>query len=66
MKLISATRTSLVAAELRAGPVRSDHHTHRHDDAFHRDTVKDIQHAWRTRDEGQAKPWLIVFSFGLI
>lgn len=36
------------------------------DDAFHRDAVKTIQDAWRARHEQQAKPWLIVFPFGLI
>ncbi len=36
------------------------------DDALYRDAVKDIQDAWRARSQTQAKPWLIVFPFGLI
>lgn len=36
------------------------------DDALYRDAVKDIQDAWRAGSAGQAKPWLIVFPFGLI
>jgi len=36
------------------------------DDALYRDAVKDIQDAWRARNAGQAKPWLIVFPFGMI
>jgi hypothetical protein len=36
------------------------------DDAFHRDAVKAIQDVWRARHGQQAKPWLIVFPFGLI
>jgi hypothetical protein len=36
------------------------------DDAFYRDAVKDIQNAWRTQNAGRAKPWLIVFPFGMI
>jgi hypothetical protein len=36
------------------------------DDAFHKDAVKAIQDAWRAKPSPQAKPWLIVFPFGLI
>jgi len=36
------------------------------DDAFHRDAVRAIQDAWRERQARQAKPWLIVFPFGMI
>jgi hypothetical protein len=36
------------------------------DDALHRDAVKDIQNAWRVMHANQAKPWVIVFPFGLI
>lgn len=36
------------------------------DDAFHRDAVKTIHDAWRARHGDQAKPWLIVFPFGMI
>lgn len=36
------------------------------DDAFYRDAVRDIQNARQTVQSQQAKPWVIVFPFGMI
>ncbi|MBN1513048.1 MAG: hypothetical protein JXB13_13620 [Phycisphaerae bacterium] len=36
------------------------------DDAFHRDTIRNIQDTWRAEAPHRAKPWLIICPFGLI